>query len=58
MYAFFNGHGAVDFSAREGLEMRLMLQRPGGNQYPDNDRGVSGSGATGTHITVCRTQLP
>jgi hypothetical protein len=41
MYAFFNGHGAVEFSARESLEMRLMLQRIGGNQFPDDDRGVS-----------------
>ena len=53
MYAFFNGHGAVDFSAREGLEMRLMLQRPGGNVFPDDDRGVSGSGGTGTYVTIC-----
>jgi hypothetical protein len=53
MYAFFNGHGAVAFSAREGLEMRLMLQRPGGNVYPDDDRGVSGAGATGIFTTVC-----
>jgi hypothetical protein len=53
MYAFFNGHGAVEFSAREGLEMRLMLQRPGGNVFPDDDRGVSTAGATGTHVTVC-----
>jgi hypothetical protein len=53
MYAFFNGHGAVEFSAREGLEMRLMLQRPGGNVYPDDDRGVSSAGATATYTTIC-----
>ena len=53
MYAFFNGHGAVDFSARESLEMRLMLQRVGGNQFPDDDRGVSVSGVTGSYVTVC-----
>jgi hypothetical protein len=53
MYAFFNGHGAVDFSAREALEMRLMLQRPAGNVYPDDDRGVTTAGATGIVTTVC-----
>jgi len=58
MYAFFNGHGAVEFSPREGLEMRLMLQRPGGNVFPDDDRAVSLSAATGIHTTICRTLLP
>jgi prepilin-type processing-associated H-X9-DG protein len=53
MYAFFDGHGAVEFSARESLEMRLMLQRPGGNQFPDDDRSVALTGATGTRVTVC-----
>jgi matrixin len=53
MYAFFDGHGAVEFSARESLEMRLMLQRPGGNQFPDDDRSVALTGATGTYVTVC-----
>jgi hypothetical protein len=56
MYAFFNGHGNVEFSAREALEMRLMLQRPGGNKFPDDDRQVSLTGATGTHVTVCPGQ--
>ena len=58
MFAFFNGHGAVEFSAREGLEMRLMLQRPGGNVFPDDDRTLSLSGATGIYTTICRTALP
>jgi hypothetical protein len=53
MYAYFNGHGAVEFSAREALEMRLMLQRMGGNEFPDDDRGVSVTGATATRVTVC-----
>jgi Matrixin len=53
MYAYFGGHGAADFGARESLEMRLMLQRPGGNQFPDDDRSVAVTGATGTHVTVC-----
>lgn len=57
MYAFFDGHGAVEFSARESLAMRLMLQRPGGNQFPDDDRSVALTGATGTHVTVCPGSL-
>ena len=31
----------VDYSDREKLVMRLMLQRPPGNQFPDNDRSVA-----------------
>ena len=58
MYAFFDGHGAVDFGARESLEMRLMLQRPGGNQFPDDDRGVSATGVSGTHVIVCPGSAP
>jgi hypothetical protein len=53
MYAYFNGHGAVEFSPREALEMRLMMQRMGGNEFPDDDRAVSATGFTGTRITVC-----
>jgi hypothetical protein len=58
MYAFFDGHGAVDFGARESLEMRLMLQRPGGNQFPDDDRGVGATGVSGTHVIVCPGSAP
>jgi hypothetical protein len=32
--------GIVDFSDRERLVIRLMLQRRAGNRFPDNDRGV------------------
>ena len=46
MYAYYNGHGAVDFSARESL--RLMLQRQAGNVFPDDDR--TASAATGAHL--------
>jgi Matrixin len=31
----------AEFSARERLAMNLMLQRPPGNEMPDNDRGVT-----------------
>lgn len=30
-----------DFSLREVLTMKLMLQRRAGNRWPDNDRGGS-----------------
>jgi hypothetical protein len=53
MYRFFNGHGAVEFSARESLEMRLMLQRRAGNVFPDDDRAVSGAAAGGSDVIIC-----
>jgi len=55
MYAFFNGHGGVDFSPRESLEMRLMLQRPAGNVFPDDDRAAAAAAGERTFTTVCRT---
>src|SRR6185436_18187550 len=58
MYAFFDGHGAAEFGARESLEMRLMLQRPGGNQFPDDDRSVRATGVSGTHVIVCPGSAP
>jgi hypothetical protein len=32
-----------DFSPKEGLVMRLMLERPAGNRWPDNDRSLGAS---------------
>jgi hypothetical protein len=32
-----------DFTPKEELVMKLMLQRLGGNVFPDNDRGVAHS---------------
>ena len=57
MYAYYNGHGGVDFSARESLEMRLMLQRPAGNVFPDDDRTAAAATAAAerVHTTICRT---
>jgi hypothetical protein len=40
------------FGAREALVMRLMLQRRGGNRFPDNDRGVTAA-AEGERTIVC-----
>jgi matrixin len=56
MYAYYNGHGGVDFSPRETLTMKLMLQRPGGNLYPDDDRAVAASTERQSHVTICRAE--
>ena len=42
-----------DFTAREQLAMRLMLQRPPGNRYPDTDRAPSPA-ALRSETVVCR----
>jgi hypothetical protein len=34
--------------------MRMMLDRPAGNRFPDSDRGVAVSSATEERVTVCR----
>lgn len=41
------------FGARESLVMRLMLQRHGGNRFPDNDRGVAAA-SDGEVRIICR----
>lgn len=43
----------TEFSGRETLTMGLMMERRGGNRFPDNDRDVP-AGATGTVTIVCR----
>lgn len=53
MYAYYNGHGGVDFSARESLEMRLMLQRPAGNVFPDDDRAAAAAAGERIYVTRC-----
>jgi hypothetical protein len=55
MYTYYNGHGGVDFSARESLEMRLMLQRPAGNVFPDDDRTAAAALGERAHTTICGT---
>ena len=38
----FRRRGTVEsFSIREALAMRLLLQRPPRNEFPDNDRAVT-----------------
>jgi hypothetical protein len=53
MYSTFSPVRGPDFSAREGLAMRLMLLRLPGNRSPDNDRDVSASAAASTRTIVC-----
>lgn len=52
MHAFKLRRQAEDFGARESLVMRLMLQRRGGNRFPDNDRTVT-TAASGEVKIVC-----
>jgi hypothetical protein len=53
MHAFKMARQADTFGARESLVMRLMLQRHGGNRFPDNDRGVSAA-SSGEVKIICR----
>ena len=48
------GRNPEAFSARESLLMALMLQRPGGNQFPDNDRLARASATTVRDIACAR----
>jgi hypothetical protein len=44
---------AEGFGPRESLIMRLMLQRRGGNRFPDNDRSAAAAGERDV-LVVCR----
>lgn len=52
MYGFARAGQNSGFSAREALSMRLMLQRPAGNRFPDNDRAVVVAGER-TRTIIC-----
>jgi hypothetical protein len=52
MYGTFVRGRATSLTPRESLAVRLMLERRGGNRFPDNDRGVSVAGPA-TRVTVC-----
>jgi hypothetical protein len=47
------GRNPEAFSTRESLLMGLMLQRPGGNQFPDNDRPARAASAAVVREIVC-----
>jgi len=53
MHAVMLRRQAEGLGVRESLVMRLMLQRRGGNRFPDNDRGISAA-ASGEVTIVCR----
>lgn len=50
----FSRGRAVEFSEREALAMRLMLQRRAGNRFPDNDRSATAALVSGERTVVCR----
>ena len=54
MFGGFSAARAVDFGPREMLVARLMLQRPAGNRWPDDDRELVLSAAPRTEVIVCR----
>ena len=54
MAPFFARQRSTRFSAREGLAVALMLQRRGGNRFPDNDRDATTSARSGTVVIRCQ----
>ena len=50
---FLRGRSAA-LGPREILIMNLMLRRPSGNRFPDNDRGAGSAAADGDVHIVCR----
>lgn len=53
MHPFSNFRRRSEFSPREALALHLLLERPGGNLFPDSDRTLSAGGST-TRVIVCR----
>jgi hypothetical protein len=54
MYFQFGSRRATTFGTRESLLMHLMLDRPAGNRFPDNDRTATASAARTEELTICR----
>jgi hypothetical protein len=54
MFFRFGSRRATVFGPRESVVMRMMLDRPAGNRFPDSDRGVAGAAATEERVVVCR----
>ncbi len=52
MFGTFSGARSVRFGSRETLAIQLMLERRGGNRFPDSDRDV-GAGSEGTFTIRC-----
>jgi hypothetical protein len=53
MFFQFGSRRATTLGPRESLVMRLMLDRPPGNRYPDNDRTATASSTRTETVTVC-----
>lgn len=53
MFGFFSSQRSTRFSQREALVMRLMLQRKGGNRFPDNERGPAAPAVEGVRVFLC-----
>lgn len=53
MFFQFGNRRSTTFGPRESLVMRLMLDRPPGNRFPDNDRTTTGSSVRGETVTIC-----
>ena len=54
MFFRFGNRRATGFGPRESVVMRMMLDRPAGNRFPDSDRGVTSSSAVEERVVVCR----
>jgi hypothetical protein len=53
MMHFSCGVGCAEaFSDRERVTIRLLLQRPPGNSYPDRDRGLAAASPAGADVVV------
>lgn len=53
MFFQFGSNRATTFGPRESLLMRLMLDRPPGNRFPDNDRSAAASAVRTQRVTIC-----
>ncbi len=54
MFASFTLGRATTFGPRERATMRMMLERPAGNLFPDNDRSVRSTAVRRDEVIVCR----
>jgi hypothetical protein len=54
MFQRFVPGRATTFGPRESLVMRLMLDRPPGNRFPDNDRGAVFTSSATERVVICR----
>jgi hypothetical protein len=52
MYGISSPMRATDFGARESLAAQMMLLRPAGNRWPDNDREVTSAAVRSTTDTI------